>query len=66
MHVDSTPKTSRKWKIHSMYIQIEEKLLGGDWRDSFATEILDAKYEKADIGNANFGRSRFWVIFTAS
>ena len=35
----------------SLYIQIEEKFLGGDWLDSFATEILDAKYEKADIGD---------------
>ena len=33
----------------SLYIQIEEELLGEDWLDSFATEILDAKYEKADI-----------------
>ena len=33
----------------SLYIQIEEELLGEDWLDSFATEILDAKYEMADI-----------------
>ena len=33
----------------SLYVQIEDELFGEDWLDSYATTILDAKYEKADI-----------------
>ncbi len=31
------------------YIQVEDKFFGEDWLECFATEILDAKYEKADV-----------------
>ena len=31
------------------HIQVEEKILGEDWLEFFATEILDAKYEWTDI-----------------
>ena len=47
--MDSSPNISRKWKIHSTYVQIEEELPGEDWFDSFVTTILDAKCEKADV-----------------
>jgi hypothetical protein len=32
-----------------VYIQVEDKLFGDDWLECFATEILDAKYEKTDV-----------------
>ena len=31
------------------FIQLEDELLGEDWLESFATEILDAKYEFTDV-----------------
>ena len=33
----------------SLYIQVEDETFGDDWLDSYATTIIDAKYEKADI-----------------
>ncbi len=30
-------------------IQVKNKLFGEDWLKCFATEILDAKYEKTDV-----------------
>ncbi len=30
-------------------IQVEDKIFGEDWLEHFATEILDAKYEKTDV-----------------
>jgi hypothetical protein len=30
-------------------IQVKDKLFGEDWFECFATEILDAKYEKTDV-----------------
>ena len=33
----------------SLYVQVEDELFGEGWLDSYATTILDAKYEKADI-----------------
>ena len=33
----------------SLLLQIEDELLGEDWLDSFATEIIDAKYTVLDI-----------------
>ncbi len=30
-------------------IQVKDKLFGEDWLKCFATEILDAKYEKTDV-----------------
>ncbi len=31
------------------HIQVKDKILGEDWLECFATEILDAKYEKIDF-----------------
>jgi hypothetical protein len=31
------------------HIQVEDKIFGEDWLECFATEILDAKYERTDI-----------------
>jgi hypothetical protein len=31
------------------HIQVKDKIFGEDWRECFATEILDAKYEKTDL-----------------
>ncbi len=31
------------------HIQVKDKLFGEDWLKSYATEILDAKYEKTDV-----------------
>ena len=33
------------------HIQVEEDILGEDWLQSYATEILDAKYEFSDVTN---------------
>ena len=33
------------------FIQLEDELLGEDWLESFATEILDAKYEFTDVND---------------
>ncbi len=30
------------------HIQVEDKIFGEDWHECFATEILDAKYDKTD------------------
>ncbi len=34
---------------HMFHIQVKDKLFGEDLLKSFATEILDAKYEKTDV-----------------
>jgi hypothetical protein len=31
------------------HIQVEDKIFGEDWLECFATEILDAKYDKTDV-----------------
>ncbi len=31
------------------HIQVKDKIFGGDWLECFATEILDAKYERTDV-----------------
>ncbi len=31
------------------HIQVEDKIVGEDWLECFATEILDAKYDKTDV-----------------
>jgi hypothetical protein len=31
------------------HIQVKGKIFGEDWLECFATEILDAKYEKTDV-----------------
>ncbi len=40
-------------KINAMedmfHIQDEDKIFDEDWLECFATEILDAKYEKTDV-----------------
>ncbi len=33
------------------HIHVKDKLLGEDWLKCFATEILDAKYEKIDVAD---------------
>ena len=33
----------------SYYVQLEDEILGEDWLGIYATEILDAKYDKTDI-----------------
>ncbi len=37
------------------YIQVKDELFGEDWWKSFATEILDAKYEKTDVAEVMKG-----------
>ncbi len=34
---------------HMFHIQVKDEIFGEDWLKSFATEILDAKYDKADV-----------------
>jgi hypothetical protein len=31
------------------YIQYEDELLGQDWLETYATEILNARYERTDV-----------------
>ena len=33
------------------FIQLEDKILGKDWLKSFATKILDAKYEFTEVAD---------------
>jgi len=35
----------------AMHVQTEDELLGEDWLDNYATEILDAKYNKTDVND---------------
>ena len=35
----------------AMHVQTEDKFLGEDWLDNYATEILDAKYNKTDVND---------------
>ncbi len=46
-------------KIYAMedmfHIKAKNKIFGEDWLKSFATEILDAKYEKADVAEVMKG-----------
>ncbi len=37
------------------HIQAKNKIFGEDWLKSFATEILDAKYEKTDVADVMKG-----------
>ncbi len=34
---------------HMFHIQVKANIFGEDWLKSFASEILDAKYEKTDV-----------------
>ncbi len=38
-----------------VHIQVEDKIFGEDWLECFATEILDAKYEKTDAAKVMKG-----------
>ncbi len=53
------------------HIQVKDKLFGEDWLKSFATEILDIKYEKTDVAevmkwlthlNADQKADLLWVL----
>jgi hypothetical protein len=37
------------------YIQVEDEIFGEDWLECFATEILDAKYERTDVAEVMKG-----------
>ncbi len=37
------------------HIQVEDEIFGEDWLECFATEILDAKYEKTDVAEVMKG-----------
>ena len=37
---------------YALFIQQEDELFGEDWLDSYATEILKAKYNPTDINDA--------------
>ena len=44
--------------MEDMYhIQFEDKLLGQDWLDLYATEILDARYKWTDVCNILEGQT---------
>ncbi len=44
------------WSMEDMiHIQVKDELFGEDWLKSFATEILDAKYEKTDVAEVKKG-----------
>ncbi len=32
-----------------IHIQVKEELFGEDWLECFATEIMDAKYERTEV-----------------
>ncbi len=38
-----------------IHIQIEDEIFGEDWFECFATEILDAKYDKTDVADVAKG-----------
>ena len=37
---------------YALFIQQEDELFGEDWLDSYATEILEDKYNPTDINDA--------------
>ncbi len=37
------------------HIQVKDKIFGEDWLECFATEILNAKYEKTDVAEVAKG-----------
>jgi hypothetical protein len=37
------------------HIQVKDKIFGEDWLECFATEILDAKYDKTDVAEVMKG-----------
>jgi hypothetical protein len=37
------------------HIQVEDKIFGKDWLECFATEILNAKYERTDVAEVMKG-----------
>jgi hypothetical protein len=38
-----------------LYIQVKDEIFGEDWLKCFATEILDAKYERTDVAEVMKG-----------
>jgi hypothetical protein len=53
------------------HIQVKDEIFGEDWLECFATEILDAKYDKADVAevvkglthlNAHQKADLLWVL----
>ncbi len=44
------------------HIQVEDKIFGEDWLECFATEILDAKYEKTDVAEVVKGLTHLNAI----
>jgi hypothetical protein len=40
-----------------IHIQVKDKLFGEDWLECFATEILNAKYERTDVVEAVKGHT---------
>jgi hypothetical protein len=37
------------------HIQVKDEIFGEDWLECFATEILDAKYDKTDVAGVMKG-----------
>jgi hypothetical protein len=37
------------------HIQVKDKIFNEDWLECFATEILDAKYDKTDVADVAKG-----------
>jgi hypothetical protein len=37
------------------HIQVKDEIFGEDWLECFATEILDAKYDKTDVAEVMKG-----------
>ncbi len=44
------------------HIQVEDEIFGKDWLECFATEILDAKYEKTDVAEVVKGLTHLNAI----
>jgi hypothetical protein len=60
--LDSSEFDAMKDMFH---IQVEDEIFGKDWLECFATEILDAKYEKADAAEVVKGLSHLNAHQTA-
>ncbi len=43
------------------HIQVKDEIFGEDWLECFATEILDAKYEKTDVAEVVKGLTHLSV-----
>jgi hypothetical protein len=47
------------------HIQVKDKIFGKDWLECFATEILDAYYEKTDVAEVVKGPTHLNAYQTA-